>query len=79
MVYWPDGKLRFFLTDLEGRVVVKAQPLLELADLLQEAQQLLQTDGSQRALKALRRCQRLARQHLPPAIPPLPALTMVAR
>jgi hypothetical protein len=78
LVYRPDGELRFFLTDLEGRVVVRAEPLLELADLLQQTQQLLRIGGSQRALKVLRRCQRLASQHLPPAIPPLPDFTIVA-
>lgn len=78
LVYRPGSDLRFFLTDLEGRVVVRAEPLLGLAEQLQLAQQLLPTGGSQRAMKVLRRCQRLASQHLPPAIPPLPALTIVA-
>jgi hypothetical protein len=77
-VYRPGSDLRFFLTNLEGEVAVKAEPLLELADLLQEAEQHLQSDSTHRAQKILRRCQRLASQHLPSAIPPLPALTIVA-
>jgi hypothetical protein len=78
MVHRPGGELRFFLTNLEGAVVVKAEPLLGLAALLQETRQLLRIRGKAAALQMLRRCQRLAAEHLPPVILPLPALAIVA-
>ncbi len=78
MVYRPDCDLRYFLTNLEGEIVVRSQPLVGLADLLQEAQHHLHVAAKSSALKALRRCQRLVAGHLPPAIAPLPNLTIVA-
>jgi hypothetical protein len=78
MVYRPDRELRFFLTNLDGEIVMRAEPLAGLSRLLQETQQLLRSRGKQAAIQALRRCQRLVAEHLPPAILPLPDLTIVA-
>jgi len=78
MVYRPDGALRFHLTNLEGEIVVRAEPLTGLAELLQQTQTLLRTRGKQAASQVLRRCQQLVAEHLPLAIPPLTALTIVA-
>ncbi len=77
MVYRPGTELRFFLTNLEGEIVVRAEPLFALADLIQEAQKLLRCRGKQPALQTLRRCQHLIAQHLPTVIPPVPALQIV--
>jgi hypothetical protein len=78
MVYRPESELRFFLTNLQEEIVVRAEPLMGLPALLQETRQLLRARGKEAALQALRRCQRLAAEHLPPVILPLPALAIVA-
>ncbi len=78
MVYRPDRDLQFFLTNLDGEIVVRAPPLVSLPDLLQETHKLLRTRGKQAALQVLRRCQQLVTEHLPPVFPPVPALQIVA-
>ena len=78
MIYRPGMDLRFFLTNLQGEIVVRAEPLSGLPDLLQQAQNLLRSRGKQPTLQTLRRCQHLVAEHLPPAISPVPALQIVA-
>ena len=77
MVYRQGGVSRFFLTNLEGEIVVRAEPLKGLADLLQQSQNLLRSRGKQPALQTVRRCQHLVAEFLPPAIPPVPTLQIV--
>jgi len=78
MVYRPEAELRFFLTNLQGEIVVTAEPLMGLAGLLEEAQGLLRTSSKRAALQVLRHCRRLVAEHLRPSLPPLPALQIVA-
>lgn len=77
MNYRPSLGPHFFLTNYQEEMVVAADPLLPLADLVQRVQELLRRGGKRAAHELLRQCQTLLAEHLPIAIPPLPSLEIV--
>jgi len=79
MVYRPDGELRFFLTNLQEEIVIRAEPLMGLPERLRELEHLARAGDRQRTAKLARHCRQLSTRHLPPAISPLPTLQIGAR